>query len=71
MLFARSLVTDTKDETIFNEVVTYFQENNIPFKNIIAYASDGAPSMTGIYKGFIAHLKKAVPEVFCIHTVNT
>ena len=69
MLFARSLVTDTKGETIFNEVVTYFQENNIPLKNIIACATDGAPSMTGRYKGFIAHLKKAVPEVFCIHCV--
>ncbi|XP_076348273.1 SCAN domain-containing protein 3-like [Tachypleus tridentatus] len=58
MLFARSLVTDTKGETIFNEVVTYFQENNIPLKNIIACATDGAPSITGRYKGFIAHLKK-------------
>jgi len=69
MLFARSLRTDTKGETIFNEVVTYFKENNIPLKNIIACATDGAPSMTGRYKGFIAHLKKAVPEVFCIHCV--
>ena len=69
MLFARSLMTDTKGETIFNEVSTYFQENNIPLKNIIACATDGAPSMTGRYKGFIAHLKNAVPEVFCIHCV--
>ncbi|XP_068234170.1 SCAN domain-containing protein 3-like [Palaemon carinicauda] len=69
MLLARSLVTDTKGETIFNEVVTYFQQNNIPLKNIIACATNGAPSMTGRYKGFIAHLKKAVPEIFCIHCV--
>ncbi|XP_068229569.1 SCAN domain-containing protein 3-like [Palaemon carinicauda] len=61
LLFARSLVTDTKGETIFNEVVTYFQQNNIPLKNIIACATDGAPSMKSRYKGFIAHLKKAVP----------
>ncbi|XP_065565911.1 zinc finger BED domain-containing protein 5-like [Artemia franciscana] len=54
MLFARSLTTDTKGETIFNEVATYFKENNIPLKNIIACATDGAPSMTGRYKGFIA-----------------
>ncbi|XP_076348271.1 SCAN domain-containing protein 3-like [Tachypleus tridentatus] len=64
MLFARSLVTDTKGETIFNEVVTYFQENNIPLKNIIACATDGAPSMTGRYKGFIAHLKKLSRKYF-------
>ncbi|XP_068243860.1 SCAN domain-containing protein 3-like [Palaemon carinicauda] len=69
MLFARSLVTDTKGETIFNEAVTYFQQNNIPLKNIIACATDGAPSMTSRYNGFIAHIKKAVPEVFCIHCV--
>ncbi|XP_068234218.1 SCAN domain-containing protein 3-like [Palaemon carinicauda] len=69
MLFARSLVTDTKGENIFDKVVTYFQQNNIPLKYIIACATDGAPSMTGGYKGFNAHLKKAVPEVFCIHCV--
>ncbi|XP_068220903.1 SCAN domain-containing protein 3-like [Palaemon carinicauda] len=40
-----------------------FRQNNIPLKNIIACATDGAPSMTGRYKGFIAHLKKAVPEL--------
>ena len=59
----------TESETIFIEVATYFQENNIPLKNIIACATDGAPPMTGRYKDFIAHLKKAVPEVFCIHCV--
>lgn len=69
MLFARSLTTDTKGETIFNEVVTYFNENNIPLKNIIACATDGVPSMTGRYKGFIAYLKKAVPDVFCINCI--
>ena len=41
----------------------------IPLKNIIAYTTDGAPSMRGRYKGFIAHLKKAVPKVFYIHCV--
>ncbi|XP_076322021.1 zinc finger BED domain-containing protein 5-like [Tachypleus tridentatus] len=52
-----------------NEAILLAYENNIPLKNIIACATDGAPSMTGRYKGFIAHLKKAVPEVFCIHYV--
>ena len=69
MLFARSLITDTKGLTIFNEVVTYFSECNIPLKNIIACATDGAPSMIGRYNGFIAHLKKAVPGIFCIHCI--
>ena len=69
MLYAGSPMTDTKGKTIFNEVVTYFKENNIPLKHIIACATDGAPSMTGKYQSFIAHLKKAIPEVYCIHCV--
>lgn len=69
MLFARSLTTDAKGATIFNEVVTYFQENNIPLKNIIACATDGAASITGRYKCFITHLKKSAPEVFYIYCV--
>ncbi|XP_068206165.1 zinc finger BED domain-containing protein 5-like [Palaemon carinicauda] len=56
MLFTRSLMTDTKGETIFNEVVTYFQQNNIPLKNIIACATDGAPSMTDRYKDIFEKL---------------
>ena len=53
-----SLQEVTKGLTIFIEVVTYFSECNIPLKNIIACATDGAPSMIGRYNGFIAHLKK-------------
>ena len=68
MLFAISLMTDIKGEAIFNEVATYFKENNIPLENIIACATDGAPDMTGRYKCLIEH-KKAVREVFCIHCV--
>ena len=69
MLFARCLKTDTKGETIFNEVQSYLKENNIPLENIMACATDGAPAMVGRYRGFIAHLKNALPEVFCIHCV--
>ena len=58
VLFAVRHMTDTKGETILDEVVTYCKENNIPLKNIIACATYGAPCMTGRYKGFIAHLKK-------------
>ncbi|KAI6655714.1 Protein ZBED8 [Oopsacas minuta] len=37
--------------------------------NIIACATDGAPSMIGRHRGFIAHLKRAVLKVFSIHRV--
>lgn len=35
----------------------------------MACATDGAASMVGRYRGFIAHLKAAVPDVFCMHCV--
>lgn len=45
---------DEKGETIFNAVSTYLKENNIPIKNIIACATDGAPFINGRYRCFIA-----------------
>ena len=69
ILFARSLTTDTRGEKIFNDVAAYLKENTVPFTNISACATDGAPSMKGRYKGFIAYLKKAIPGVFFIHCV--
>ena len=69
MLLALKLATDTTGESIFKKVEAYFEENSIPFKNVVACATDGAASMVGKYRGFNAHLKKAVPNVVCIHCV--
>jgi hypothetical protein len=35
MLFARNLKTDTKGGTIFEEVKSYFKENNIPLQPMV------------------------------------
>ena len=67
LLFAKTLKTDTKGETILNMVTSYMEDNAIPLENIIAVATDGAPAMTGRYRGFIAFMKKAVPGIFTIH----
>lgn len=69
MLFALELTTDTTGESIFKKVEAYFEEKSIPFKNLVACATDGAAAMVGKYRGFNAHLKKAVPNVICIHCV--
>ena len=69
MLFALKLTTDTKGESIFKKLEVYFEENNIPLKNIVACATDGAAAMIGRYRGFSAYLKKAVPNVVCVHCV--
>lgn len=69
LLFARQLKSDTKGESIFHVVEQFFKDKEIPLTNILACATDGAPSMTGRYRGCVAYLKKAVPNVFTIHCV--
>ncbi|XP_072389309.1 SCAN domain-containing protein 3-like [Diabrotica undecimpunctata] len=36
---------------------------------MIACATDGAEAMTGRHRGFIAHLKQAVPGILCVYCV--
>lgn len=69
MLFARSLIADTKGESIFNTIKDYFKEKNIPLANIMSVATDGAPAMVGRHRGFIALLKREVPGISAVHCV--
>ncbi|XP_040575992.1 protein FAM200C-like [Lepeophtheirus salmonis] len=69
LLFARQLITNTKGELVFDIVDNFFKEKKIPLTNILACATDGAPSMIGRYRGFISFLKKAVPGVLTVHCV--
>lgn len=69
LLFARTLETDTKGESIFNVLSNFFTEKSIPFTNIISVATDGAPAMVGRYRGFISHLKRIIPGLTAIHCV--
>uniref|UniRef100_A0A5S6QK69 DUF4371 domain-containing protein n=1 Tax=Trichuris muris TaxID=70415 RepID=A0A5S6QK69_TRIMR len=69
LLFAKELVTDTKGASIFALLKAYFAEKKIPLANIVSVATDGAPSMSGIYRGFIAFLKQEVPDVLAVHCV--
>ena len=68
-LFAEQLKIDTKGSTIFHTVEQFFNNRNIPLTNIIACATDGAPAMIGRHRGFLAHLKNAVPNIFTIHCI--
>ncbi|GBP89280.1 SCAN domain-containing protein 3 [Eumeta japonica] len=69
LLFARTLETDTKGESIFNVLSNFFTEKSIPFTNIISVATDGVPAMVGRYHGFISHLKRIIPGLTAIHCV--
>ncbi|KFD51387.1 hypothetical protein M513_07792 [Trichuris suis] len=63
------LVTDTKGESTFLILKDFFAEKDIPLTNIMSVATDGAPSMTGSHRGFIAYLKQIVPDILAIHCV--
>ena len=69
LLFAKKLETDTRGAFIFTIVEQFFKEHDKPIKNIIACATDGAPTLIGKHKRFLSYLKKAVPDVFTIHCV--
>lgn len=69
LLFARTLTTDTKGESIFKVLKDYFMEKSIPLSNILSAATDGAPAMFGRYRGFMGLLKQNIPGVFTIHCV--
>lgn len=49
--------TDTKEESIFNTIQTFFQEKEIPICNILSSTTDGAPAMTGC-QGFLSAFEK-------------
>ncbi len=68
-LFGEELRLDTKGLSIFECVKTFFNRANIPITNIIACATDGAPSMCGRYQGFKAYLKAEIKNLFPVHCV--
>ena len=68
-LFAKELETHTTGESVFQLVVGFFNEKEIPLTNIVSCATDGAPSMLSSYRGFIKYLKEAVPGVLTVHCV--
>lgn len=69
LLFAKCLETDTKGETIFNELQKCFDAKVIPLSNILSVATDGASAMVGRHRGFLAYLKQAIPNILSVHCV--
>lgn len=61
MLFAWTLITDTKGESIFNTVKDYFKENNIFLFRTLCLFDTVDNAMVDRHREFIAFLKKEVP----------
>ena len=64
LLFCKCLKTDTKSKTIFHTLSDYLQNKSIPFTNITARATDGAPAMGDRYREF-SSLRKKNKSVYC------
>ena len=69
MLFAKLLETDTTGLSIFDARKSWFDENQIPFGNLVFCATDGAVSMLSKQNGFIAHIKELCPSILAVHCV--
>ncbi len=60
----------TRGEDIFSTIITCLKEKGIQTNHIISVATDGAPSMTGIHKGFVSLLKRELNrEVISFHCI--
>ena len=60
LLFCGALDTTTKASDIMEKVNHFFNENEIPWKNLCAVCTDGAPAMLGSKSGFRALVQRKV-----------
>jgi hypothetical protein len=67
MLFCKPLATTTTGLDIFNMIDFYFAEKLIDWNQFSTICTDGAPALTGVRVGFIAHVKKVCPHIEWTH----
>ena len=69
MIFAISLPVNTLATTVFNAVEKFYEEKEIPMQSILQCATDGAATMVGKHREFIALIKKKIPGFIATHCV--
>ncbi|XP_067133808.1 zinc finger BED domain-containing protein 5-like [Centruroides vittatus] len=69
MLFCKQLESTTKSRDIYNIFKCYLDDNEIPMKNVISCAADGAPNMMGKKNGCLQLMKADNPEMTLIHCI--
>ncbi|XP_014774087.1 uncharacterized protein LOC106871866 [Octopus bimaculoides] len=68
MLSTEKFLLDSKGAAIFHTLKSFLFEHNIPLSNILACASDGAPSMIGRYRDFPYLLKCEIShQILTVH----
>ena len=71
MIFAISLPVNTRATTVFNAVEKFYEEKEIPMQNILQCAIAGAATMVGKHRGFIAVMKKKIPDSLQLNALST
>ncbi|KAG8234801.1 hypothetical protein J437_LFUL006634 [Ladona fulva] len=78
LAYVRFIKNENLSQELLGVNISYhravLQGQKIPLSNILAVATDGAPSMTGRHHGCIVYLRKYVPNVFCYslcHSLTT
>ena len=60
----------TRGEVIANAVIQCMEKHHIPLDKIVSISTDGAKSMTGVRKGFVAILKEKINhEILAYHCI--
>lgn len=63
-------IADATAINIYNVIVNYFKEKNIPYKeNLVGFAADGASVMMGATNSVSQLLKKDIPDLFILNCV--
>ena len=66
-LFCCGLNQTTKGSDVFSLVDENITAKNMRWENCVSICTDGALSMVGKYKGFVAHVKNVNPNIMSIH----
>ena len=70
-IFAISLPADTWATTVFNAVENFYEEKEIPMQHILQCATDGAATIVGKHRRFIAVMKKKIPGLSQLTALST
>lgn len=52
---------------VYNSISSTLEQNGLSWKNCLSVCTDGAPAMTGRFKGFVARVKEDFPSVGSTH----
>jgi zinc finger BED domain-containing protein 5/7/8/9 len=69
-LFCSELNKTTTGPDIFELVKKNIESRGIKWENCVSVCTDGAPSMLGCKKGFVANVLKIDPNVKILHCIH-